>query len=803
MFANYLKITLRNLARQKLYALINVFGLAVGIMFCAFIFLYVRDELTFDRFHKNGDRIVRINAVSFAPDGRVESAMPWQPLPLAEALRADIPEVQQTTRLIQQLQVLRNGDVADEETILYVDPSFFDIFTFPLKSGDAETALDNLNSIVLSERAAREYFGDVDPVGRTMQIRFDDDYEDVLVAGVAEQPPANSSIWFDFLMPFDVLPARFEWIRNRTDNWRSSSFFVYALLDENASIADVQSKLPAFHGKYHPGQTERLRAEGSWTGDGPARGYTLQPISDVHLNHDVMAGLTPPSDPKYSYILGGIALALLLIACINFTTLAIGRSAGRAHEIGIRKTVGARRTQLMAQFWGEAVLMSVIALCVGIGMAELLLPTFNELAGKSLSLDYVGRASTLLALVGLTLVTGVIAGAYPAFVLSRVEPIATLRRRVRLGGSNALTKSLVVVQFVLSIAMIVGTLVMVRQLSYLQERNLGFDKEHLVVIPTQDIPAALVRERFRSESGPGVLGITAMSSAFTHGYSNEGWKTSEGLDRSAYVYRVEPNFLDVMEIELVAGRNFDPNLTSDSLESVLVNETLVRDFGWDDPIGQRLDGFYNEPVVVGVFADVNFRSLHQNVEPMLLSMGNEVGGLGDILVRIAPEDVSSTLNRLKGTWQDVAPDVPFQFSFLDDDLGRQYASERRWSRIVGYTAGFAVLIACLGLFGLAALSVTRRTNEIGIRKVLGASVAGVTLMLSRDFAVLVGVAVVIAAPLAWVALSRWLETFAFRIELSAWYFLVAGLVALTVALLTVSYQSLRAALADPVKALRS
>jgi putative ABC transport system permease protein len=803
MLTNYLKITLRNFGRQKVYAFINVFGLAVGIMFCAFIFLYVRDELTFDQFHKNGDRIVRVNAVELVPDGAVAMAMPYQPLPLADALRADVPEVLQTTRLMERQLVVRNGDFSAEETVLFADPSFFDLFTFPLKRGDAATALRDLNSIVLSEEAARAYFGDVDPLGRTMQVRFEGHYEDVVVTGVAKDVPGNSSIRFDYLMPFAKLPAAFEWIRNRTDNWRASSFFVYALLDERATIEEAQAKLPAFREKYYPGETETLRAEGRWTGDGPARGYTLQPISDIHLNPAVMAGLTPPSDPKYSYILGGIALALLLIACINFTTLAIGRSAGRAREIGIRKTVGAHRAQLMAQFWGEAVMMSLLALGVGIAMAELLLPTFNALAGKELNFDYFGSGSTLVALVGLMLLTGVVAGAYPALVLSRIAPTQTLRGRIRLGGSNALTKSLVVVQFVLSISMIIGTLVMTRQLSYLQQRHLGFDKEHLVVIPTHELPAPLLQEHFRAESGPDILGITATSSAFTHGWSNEGWKTPDGVDHSSYVYRVEANYMDVMEIELVAGRGFDPNLTTDSTESVLVNQAFVRDFGWEDPIGQRLEGFYNAPVVVGVFEDVNFRSLHQDVDPMLLTMSDQVGGLGHMLVRIAPSDVPATLDGLKATWQEVAPDVPFQFSFLDDDLGRQYASEQRWGRIVGYTAGFAVLIACLGLFGLAALSVAGRTNEIGIRKIMGASVAGVTMMLSRDFASLVVIGVVVAAPIAWLAMNRWLESFAFRIEISGWYFLVAGAIALAVALLTVSYQSIRAALADPVKALRS
>jgi len=802
MLKNYLKIAFRNLRKQKVYAFINVVGLAVGIAFCALIFLYVRDELTFDRFHEKADRIVRVTLQEKAPDGSVESEWTWQPMPLAAALQADLPEVEHTVRLFDQPHFIRYGDKTFEESTVFADPAIFDVFSFPLRRGDPATALSDLNSIVLSDQAARKYFGDEDPMGRTMSIRLGDAYQDVVVTGIVEAIPHSASVRFDYLLPFAKLSDAYEWIRSRTERWNASSFYVYALLRDNTTRADVQAKMPAFRAKYYPDEETRMRDEGRWTGEGAPRAYRLQPLAEIHLNPAVIGGLTPASDPLYSYILAGIALAILLIACINFTTLAIGRSASRAREIGVRKVVGAYRRHLMLQFWGEALLMSVLGLCAGIALAELALPTFNALAAKQLRLDYYDDGSTLAALVGLMLLTGLVAGSYPALVLSGTRPIDTLKNKLRLGGSNLLTRSLVVVQFALSVFLIVGTLVMIQQLDYIQAKNLGFDQEHVVVIPTQQMPGEVLTARFRTELGnrADVVGLTGMSNAFTKGYSVEGWDY-KGEEKRAYTYRVTSNFIDVMGINLVAGRTFDPNLPTDSTQAVLVNEALVRDFGWTDPVGQVLEGFYASPTVVGVIEDVNFASLHEAVEPMVLTMDPD-WGLGHLLVRVAPGDVSATLGLLAATWQRIAPDVPFQYSFLDEDLNRLYQSEQRWSRIVGYAAGFAILIACLGLFGLAALTVTGRTKEIGIRKVLGASVRSVTLLLSKDFARLVVIGLVVAAPVAYFVMNRWLDGFAYRIEMSGWTFLIAGLTALGIALFTVSYQAVKAALADPVESLR-
>ncbi|HMB89888.1 MAG TPA: ABC transporter permease, partial [Rhodothermales bacterium] len=765
MLKNYLKITLRNLAKQKGYAFINIFGLAVGIAFCALIFLYVQDEWTFDRFHEKGDRIFRVTQQSFTAGEADPEQWVWQPMPLAAALKNDIPEIEETVMFLDRTAFVRRGDQTFEEDLLFADPSVLDIFTFPLLRGDASTALSDINNIVLSETAAEKYFGDEDPLGQTLEVRFDDAFHSVLVTGVAQDVPGNASVQFDYLMPFGKLVDTFEWIRNRTDRWNASSFYVYALLQEGATEASVEAKLPTFYASYRSERVEAMRAEGDWAGEGLPPVYQLQPLTDVHLNPSVVGGLTAASDPTYSYILAGIALAILLIACINFTTLAIGRSAGRAREIGVRKVVGARRIQLMAQFWGEAVLMSVLALGAGIALAELFLPTFNTLATKDLHFDYLQSGATVAMLVGLVLVVGLLAGCYPALVLSGLRPIETLKQRLRLGGSNALSKSLVVVQFALSVFLIIGTMVMLRQIDYLQTKNLGYNQNHIVVIPTQRLPGDVLLPRFRQQLNGrlDILGITGMSSAFSQGWSREGWDY-KGEEKSAYTYRVDSDFLKVLQTDLVAGRTFDPNLSTDSTQAVLVNEALVRDFGWDEPVGQVLEGYYASPTVVGVVEDLNFRSLHEAIDPMVLTLDPD-WGIGDLLVRIAPNDIPATLDVLRETWAAAAPGVPFQYSFLDDDLAQQYESEQRWSRIVGYGAGFAVLIACLGLFGLAALSVTGRTKEIGIRKVLGASVTNVALLLSKDFAKLVLIGIALAAPMAYFVMQRWLEDFGYRIDL--------------------------------------
>ncbi|MEZ4699200.1 MAG: ABC transporter permease [Rhodothermales bacterium] len=802
MFRNYVKLAWRNVLREKGYAFINVFGLAVGIAFCVLIFLFVRDELTYDRFHRLGDRIYRVQDAAIQPDGRMDDGSIELPSVLGPTLQADIPEVEQFVRIERRTAYTRPAGATNDavdEPILFADAPFFEVFSFPLVAGDPAGVLADPGNVVITASIARRYFGDTDPMGRTLQIRLDETYEDFVITGVARDVPGNSTIQFGIVLPFETLATFSEMYRELATDWHFFSPETYVLLHAGADRAAVEAKLPAFYATYHQEDIARMKAQGRLE-EGVVQTYRLRPIADVHL--------TDASDPVYSYILSSIALAVLLIACINFTTLSIGRSTRRAREIGLRKVVGARRGQLIAQFWGEALLLSVAALVCGLALAAAFLPTFNDLAGKTLEIDLIANGTTAAMLVGLVLLTGLVAGSYPALVLSGFQPIETLTNRLRLSGSNGLTKGLVALQFALSMFLIASTTIMARQLAYTRSLALGFDREQIVILPLEGLDGEQVADRFRNALAgePRIVGVTAtgnmlgqtgtMGTAFQH----------KGKRHVLNVFKVEPNFVDFLGLELVAGRNFDARRGADAGASILVNEALVRDFDLADPIGQPIPGAPGDdpeggPRIVGVVRDFHHQSLYKPVGPMVMTL-DPSWGYQYVLVRIAPSDIPESMALLRRTWENVAPDIPFAYRFLDDEMEAQYQEDRRWGQIVRYSAFFAVFIASLGLLGLAALSVTRRTKEIGIRKVIGASIAQLVMLLSREFAVLVGAGILLATPAVYLVMAHWLSDFAYRIELSWWLFAVTALAALGLALTLVGLQAMRAALADPVESLR-
>ncbi|NNF59597.1 MAG: FtsX-like permease family protein [Rhodothermaceae bacterium] len=806
MLKNYLTIALRTLRKQKLYSVINVFGLALGIACCVLLLLFVADELTFDTMHTEDDRIVRISRISLTEDGQPdgEPATPYMPIPAGPALVEDIPEVEAAVRLKRFRKLVRHGELTVEDPVVFADPAILTVFTFPLRAGDPATALSQSGSVVLSEAAAQRYFGEEDPMGQTLEVQFEGEFEPFTVTGVAAVE-SNSTVNFEVLLPFERIYDAHPWMISRADAFTWSSTITYVQLREDASLAAVEAKVPAFLETHYGPHVDAMRESGFWTSDTLPLDYFLQPLADIHLNPDVRPGLTPPSNPLYAKILAAIALAVLLIACINFMTLAIGRSAARAKEVGVRKTIGARRGQLLRQFWGEAFLMTVLGLGLGLVLAVLFVPAFNGLTGKELSLGLVNPAWAAGALAGITLLTGLVAGSYPALMLSRLKPIETLKDRVRLGGANVFTRSLVVVQFALSVFLLVGALIMSGQLAYLQTRDLGFEDDNVAVIDVGDLHGDQVLERYRTAlAGEASLrGFTGTSIAFGHGTSSVGFPY-KGRDVEVVEYRVAADFVERMRMELLAGRDFNPLLASDSTDAVLINEALAREFGWADPLGQVVEGFRGEgegPTVIGVVRDFNFRSQHLAVEPAVLTLDpNQT--IEYVLARIVPGHTPEALAALEASWAEFAPDLPFSYSFLDEDLAAFYENEARWAEIVRYATLFALLVACLGLFGLASLAVAQRTKEIGIRKVLGASVGSIAALLAKGFAGLVAVSGLIAAPLAYLAGQRWLEGFAYRIDLGPGVFLLAGGLALLVALLTVSAQALRAATADPVQSLR-
>ncbi len=792
MLKNYLKIAVRSIVKQKGLSFINIFSLSVGIAFCALIFLFVRDELTFDQFHENKDRLFLVESIWFDPDGSENRSESNNPVPLGPALQDEIPEVESYVRTRDMVHFVRSRDEASEERVLYADPQIFSVFSFPFREGNPEAALYDRTGVVLSEHAAQKYFGVESALGEILQIRLNDVFEDFVVIGVAENVPGNSSIQFDILLPFDRIfeTERWERFTDIRESWQFVAIQNYVLLKESASVSSTRAKMPNFALRHYPLE----EGDEAYV----TRSYRLRPITEVHM--------ALRSEASYSYILSGIAFAILFIACINFMTLAIGRSSTRSREVGIRKMVGAHRRQLMWQFWGESLLLSVLALVIATLLAELFLPVFSGLTGKELSFDYARDWTTIAGMGAIVVLAGLMGGSYPAFVISGFKPIESLSNRLRLGGSNAFTKSLVVVQFALSVFLIIGTLVMHNQLQYAQNLDPGFKKDQVVIIPVSGTDPLRVADRFRTMIGGHSLiqGITAtnvtLGNSSTHGTRYD----HDGKTHTLSVYRVETNYLDFMGLELVRGRNFDPALATDSTESLLVNEALVRDFELVDPIGQVIPGYNEEtaPVIVGVVKDYNFQSLYKEVAPVVLTMDSDWRHKF-LLVRISPTNISDSIDLLRTTWAGVLPDLPFEFTFLDEHMRSIYEADVRWSNIISYASIFAIIIACLGLLGLSALTVRTRTKEIGIRKVLGATASRISLLLSREFIWLVLGGIVIAVPVAYLVMQKWLETFAYRIELGVGLFVISGILAVVVAIATVSFQSVKAALTNPVDSIRA
>ncbi|HMB93525.1 MAG TPA: ABC transporter permease [Rhodothermales bacterium] len=796
MLKNYLRIASRNLARHKGYTAINIMGLAVGIACCVLIYLYVRDELAYDRFHENLASISRITA-SFK-----DITFSATPGPLGEALVTEYPEIIRSTRLADQDIVVRQGTALFQETVMFVDPAFLEIFTFPLTQGSTR-ALDRPDAVVLSAEMAEKYFGAANPLGQTLELRLGATFEPFVVTGVAAPIPAQSSITFDVLVPLERISYQGT---DPASDWSSYHYATVVQFQNPAQMISFDEKMPAFIEKY---MGAALEADD----DDPADyGFAFAPMADYHLRGEEKGNaMRSPSNPLYSYILSGIALLVLLIACFNFVNLSMGRSATRMKEIGVRRALGALQGQLRRQFWIEAILLTGIALLIGLLLAGLALPMFNGLSGKELVLGDFVQPGSLLAFVGLLLFVGMAAGSYPAVALSRYEAVDVFQGKARLGGSNWFTRTLVVLQFFLSISLIVCAIVMVQQQQFLKTTNLGFDKEQVVVIPLQAADGDQATRTYEQLTQAlarhdEIVRMTGSSPTLGEGSSIESVVEEDGTRTYVFIYRIDEDYLETLDIPLVAGRNFSPDFPADAEQAIIVNEAFVRTFGLENPVGSTFPhvlsrGRLDNPTIIGVVRDYHFQKLHAKIEPMYLHIHPDVA-VRHASIRLAPGDVSVAMDLLADTWQRLRPDTPFDYYFLDETLDQQYRAEERWSTILRYAASLAIFIACLGLFGLTALTVTRRIKEVGIRKVLGASVSDVTLLLSKDFLKLVLIANVLAWPVAYIVMQRWLEDFSYRIDVSWWIFLAAGLATLLIAGLTVSYQAIKAALIDPAQTLR-
>lgn len=813
MFKNYLTVALRGLRKRKAYAFINISGLAVGMACCILILMLVRHEWSFDTFHEKADQIYRLVIEEDLTNG-VTRYRTMQPPSMYEAIQDEFPGVRNLTRVVGSNLNLRLGDETFSERLFMVDSAFFNVFSFPLLAGDPHTALRDMSSMVISQSLALKYFGvseeDVHEVlGREVTIPYQGTDYAFSITGIMEDMPDNSSLEIEVMVPF----ANYANIYVGGNDWGGRTS-LYLELAETQDVAAFEAALVPFTQIQFAERLEIMRARNMLEAHADAMKLVLQPLRDIHLNPDIATRYEASAhDPLYSYILSGIAILVLFIACINFMTLSVGQSASRAREVGMRKVLGAHQRQLMKQFWGEAIFMSVLSLLLGLGLAVLALPLFNELTGQSLAFSDLLTVNSVLGLTGLVALVGLVAGGYPAIVLSGFRPAAVLKGHVQTRNSGILTRSLVVVQFALSIMLMVSTGIMQQQLDFLQNKDIGYEDELIVIINTNSVPdaeAPAVLERFKSALLPyeQVSNVVRVGYAFTQGGDRNSWEDANGNPRRAWSLGIDYGFVDMMDMELVEGRDFSREITTDATTGILVNQTLVREFNLENPVGTRLTGYLTSifgepPVILGVVEDFNFESLHSEVEPATLHMHPEhYQGMGAMFVKIQPSDVGGTLALLENTWNTLMPGQPYTYAFLDEEIASQYRNDERWGRIVLYSSLFAILIACMGIFGLATLAVSRRIKEIGIRKVLGASTPGLFLLISKTFIKLVGAAMLIAWPLAYFGMDAWLADFAFRIQMGPGVFVLAGLVALVIVLLTVSFHATRAATANPVKALR-
>ena len=810
MIKQYFKIAIRNLVKQKGLALINVLGLSIGIACFSLFLLYAVNELNFDRFHEKGDQIYRVYRATEAMGDEKAEADVYLPMPLGPALVQDIPDVASFVRMSEGWRpdfVKVDGKIGRLE-VSFADPNFFQFFSFELTKGNAATALKELRSVVLTEESARQLFGNKDAMGKIIEIKLEDEFEPFVISGIAKSPPANSSIQFKALGNYLFLPNTSQGKRSN-NNWNRSSYPTYVQLKEGSTLFADNKRLTSIRKKYYPNEEAELRKAGYWKGDHTPITFGLQPLKSIHTDINISGGQVEPVAPKTIWILVSIAAGLLLIACINFTTLAIGRSAGRSKEVGIRKVVGGRKKQLIMQFLMEALLLAILSALIGLVLGNLLLPFFNKLSGRELTFSFTYYPELIWLIVAVVLMVALLAGSYPALVLSGFNPINVLKQKIKLGGSNLFTRSLVTFQFVLSVGLIISTLVIFQQLNFMRSKNPGFDKENVIVIDASGTDSKKVFPIFKEASRnlPEVISVAGSELGLGEG---TGWSRMgfdyKGKNKQVFEYHVDEEYLSLLKIQLLAGRNFDPNISSDTVNSVIVNEEMVRDFGWtvETAVGQSLTGYSekNTPVVIGVVKNFNFRPFKEKIMPQLFQHFATYTPF-KYFVRIRPGNPASVLSKLQASWKKAEPELPFKYSFLDEDLNRFYQSEERWSSIVGWAGGISIFLACLGLLGLAALAVVNRTKEIGIRKVLGASVSGIISLISKDFLKLVIIAFVIASPIAWYFMNKWLEDFEYRISITAWIFIIAGGSAVVIALLTVAMQALKAAVSNPVKALRT
>ncbi|HSP88829.1 MAG TPA: ABC transporter permease [Ignavibacteriaceae bacterium] len=801
MLKSYLRIAFRNLVRFKAYSLINVFGLALGIASCIVILLFVDDELSYDKFNEKAERIYRVHTRGKLLGNDLNMAV--SPAPLGETMVLDYPEVIQSARLGYNANMLirYKDNVFNETRFFWADSTIFEIFTMQFIQGDPKTALDEPHTIVLTETLAKKYFGKEDPIDKIMNMEDGTAYT---VRGVIKDCPSNSHFHYDLFASLSSWGGS-----ERNTYWVSNNFYTYILLKEGTSGADLQKKLPEFAKKYAGPQIQQLLGitYDEALGKGYVYEFLMQPLLDIHLHSHLDYEIEPNSDIRYVYIFSIIAGFILVIACINFMNLTTARSSTRSKEVGIRKVLGSSKAKLIKQFLTESVLLAFFAVLIAIVLVEILLPSFSQLSGKDLQTNYFENLLAIPALIGTILFVGFLAGIYPAFFLSSFQPVKTLKGKPNEGKKSFLRSGLVVFQFAITIILFASTLIVYNQMKFIQDKKLGFDKEHVLVIQRawalEDHAKAFKEELLRNSN---IVSASNTDNLPGRLFGQTVFKPEDAPLSQQYplaIMATDYDFSKTLGLKMVEGRYFSRESSTDTT-AIILNENAVKFMDMKDPIGKRL--VLPDPnqsrvfTIVGVLKDFHYESLHQHIRPLAIFLNS--GQTAYLPIRIRPNDVSKTISFVKDQWNEFVPGKPFEYFFLDEDFNRLYQSEQKTGQIFSAFSILAIFIACLGLFGLTAFTVERRIKEIGIRKVLGASVSTIVLLISKEFLKWVLIANLIAWPVAYFYMNSWMENFAYKTNISIWVFIFSGIIALLIALLTVISQTIKAATANPVKSLR-
>jgi len=808
MLKNYLRVTWRNLVKNKVFSIINITGLAIGLACFLLITLYVTDELAYDRYNEKAERIYRVDAAIKFGGNELNLAVSSDPM--GATLKKDYPQVEEYTRVYASngnKLIKKNNEFISEDEVAHADSTFFNVFTLPAISGDTKTALNEPNTVVITESTAKKYFDNVNAIGKVIET---DEKEQYKVTAVIKDMPRNSHFKFDMI--FSMKNVNYQW-----GNFLSHNFHTYIVLKKGADYREFEKNFSQFTAKYILAQAKQLMEISSmeeFEKSGNKLKYSLMPLTDIHLHSDLTGELGVNGNIQYVYIFSAIALFILLIACINFMNLSTARSANRAREVGIRKVLGTSRKELITQFLIESTVMAVISLILAIAVAYLILPTFNDIAGKSILLRDFFTGKAILFIILLPFIVGLLAGSYPAFFLSGFKPIQVLKGKLNMGSkSGGMRSGLVVFQFAISIFLIIGTIIIYKQINYIQHTKLGFNKDQVLIINGTDALGNNA-DAFKNE----VLQMPGVSSATMSGFlpvnssrNDNSFSKDPVMDAknalSMQTWRVDYDYIKTLGMEMQKGRNFSKDFGSDST-AVILNEAAARVLGYDDPVGKKIytSTNPNDPAaqesfsIIGVVKNFHYESLRDNIGPLCFFLGRSRGATS---FKVTAANIPTLLKQVESKWKTMAPGMPFSHRFMDDAFNNIYREEMRVGKLAMIFSLLAIFIACLGLFGLATFMAEQRTKEIGIRKVLGANVTGIVQLLSKDFLKLVIIAFCLSVPLAWWGMHKWLQDFAYRVDISWWVFVLAGITALFIALITVSLQAIRAALANPVKSLRT